>query len=68
LALLAFTLERLYLEYGGRGDLTLANYRALKGIRGSVEAAVEWAFKEADKDPAISKDRQAVKTGKAHCE
>jgi formylglycine-generating enzyme required for sulfatase activity len=59
LALLAFTLERLYLEYGGRGQLTLSDYRALKGIRGSIEAAVERAFKEADKDPAIPKDRQA---------
>jgi formylglycine-generating enzyme required for sulfatase activity len=59
LALLAFTLERLYLEYGGRGQLMLSDYRALKGIKGSIEAAVELAFKEADKDPAIPKDRQA---------
>jgi formylglycine-generating enzyme required for sulfatase activity/class 3 adenylate cyclase len=57
LALLAFTLERLYLEYGGRGQLTLADYVALKGIKGSIEAAVERAFKEADKDPTIPKDR-----------
>jgi hypothetical protein len=59
LALLAFTLERLYLEYGGRGQLMLADYGALKGIRGSIEAAVERALKEADKNPAIPKDRQA---------
>src|SRR5262245_30375582 len=58
LALLAFTLERLYLEYGGRGQLMLADYIKLKGIKGSIEAAVERAFKEADKDPAIPKDRQ----------
>jgi hypothetical protein len=58
LALLAFTLERIYLEYGGRGQLMLADYRALKGIKGSIEAAVERALKEADKDPAIPKDRQ----------
>jgi formylglycine-generating enzyme required for sulfatase activity len=59
LALLSFTLERLYLEYGGRGQLMLADYGALKGIRGSIEAAVERALKEADKNPAIPKDRQA---------
>jgi formylglycine-generating enzyme required for sulfatase activity/class 3 adenylate cyclase len=58
LALLAFTLERLYLEYGGRGQLMLADYLALKGIKGSIEAAVEQAFKEADKNPAVPKDRQ----------
>jgi formylglycine-generating enzyme required for sulfatase activity len=59
LALLAFTLERLYLEYSGHGRLILADYRALKGIKGSIEAAVERAFKEADKDPAIPKDSQS---------
>jgi formylglycine-generating enzyme required for sulfatase activity len=59
LALLAFTLERLYLEYGGRKRMTLEDYQALKGIKGSIEAAVEQAFKEADKDTSISKDRSA---------
>src|SRR5690606_36238812 len=41
LPLLAFTLERLYLEYGGDGDLTLAEYEQLGRIRGSIDAAVE---------------------------
>ena len=59
LALLSFTLERLYLEYGGSGRLKLADYKALKGIKGSIEVAVEQAFNEADNDPAIPKDRQA---------
>ena len=59
LPLLAFTLERLYVEYGGDGDLTLADYRSLGGIKGSIEAAVERAFKAADADPAIPKDRLA---------
>jgi formylglycine-generating enzyme required for sulfatase activity len=59
LALLAFTLERLYLEYGGRGKLKLADYRELKGIRGSIEAAVERALKNVDADPAIPKERPA---------
>ena len=39
LPLLAFTLERLYVEHGGDGDLRLSEYRHLGGIRGSIEAA-----------------------------
>ena len=39
--------------------MTLDDYRALKGIKGSIEAAVERALQEADKDPAIPKDRPA---------
>jgi formylglycine-generating enzyme required for sulfatase activity len=56
LPLLAFTLERLYVEHGGDGDLRLAEYRALGGIRGSIEAAVERALRAADASPAIPKD------------
>jgi formylglycine-generating enzyme required for sulfatase activity len=59
LPLLAFTLERLYVEHGGDGDLTAAEYRSLGGITGSIEAAVERAFKAADADPAIPNDRVA---------
>jgi formylglycine-generating enzyme required for sulfatase activity len=59
LPLLAFTLERLYVEHGGDGDLTVAEYRSLGGITGSLEAAVERALKAADADPAIPKDRAA---------
>jgi WD40 repeat protein len=59
LPLLAFTLERLYVEYGSGGALTLAQYRDLGGIGGSIEAAVEGALKGADKDPAVPRDRAA---------
>ena len=59
LPLLAFTLERLYVEHGGDGDMTVAEYRSLGGIEGSIEAAVERALQAADDDPAISKDRVA---------
>ena len=59
LPLLAFTLERLYLEYGGRGRLTLADYDALGRIKGSIEAAVERAMAAADADPKIPRDRTA---------
>ena len=59
LPLLAFTLERLYGEYGTNGHLTLQHYNALGRIKGSIEAAVERAFEEANKDQAIPKDPQA---------
>ncbi len=59
LPLLAFTLERLYVEYGGGGALTLAQYRDLGGISGSIEAAVEGALKASDGDPAVPRDRAA---------
>lgn len=59
LPLLAFTLERLYLEYGGRGRLTIADYDALGRIKGSIEAAVERAFQAADGDARIPRDRDA---------
>ncbi|HTV28653.1 MAG TPA: SUMF1/EgtB/PvdO family nonheme iron enzyme [Xanthobacteraceae bacterium] len=57
LPLLAFTLERLYVEHGGDGDLTLDEYRSLGGITGSIEAGVERALKAADADSAVPKDR-----------
>jgi formylglycine-generating enzyme required for sulfatase activity len=59
LPLLAFTLERLYLEYGGRGNLRLTDYQALGRIKGSIEAAVERALTAADADPKIPRDRNA---------
>jgi formylglycine-generating enzyme required for sulfatase activity len=59
LPLLAFTLERLYLEYGGRGNLRLTDYQRLGGIKGSIEAAVERALTAADADPKIPRDRDA---------
>ncbi len=59
LPLLAFTLERLYLEYGGRGRLTLPDYNALGRIKGSIEAAAERAFRAADNDASIPRDRDA---------
>jgi tetratricopeptide (TPR) repeat protein len=59
LPLLAFTLERLYLEHGGDGDLRLSEYRQVGGIRGSIDAAVEGALRGADSDPAVPRDRAA---------
>ena len=59
LPLLAFTLEQLYLEYGGGGTLKLADYKAFGGIKGAIEAAVGRALAAADADPRIPRDREA---------
>jgi WD40 repeat protein len=59
LPLLAFTLERLYRDYGADGDLQLAEYERLGRIRGAIEAAVEQALSKADGNPAIPRDRAA---------
>jgi hypothetical protein len=59
LPLLAFTLERLYTDYGADGDLQLTEYERLGRIRGAIEAAVEEALSKADGNPAIPKDRAA---------
>jgi formylglycine-generating enzyme required for sulfatase activity len=59
LPLLSFTLERLYLEFHGAGRLTEDQYVRLGRIGGSIEAAIERAFKVADSDPRIPRDRQA---------
>ena len=59
LPLLAFILERLYVEYGAGGNLQLSQYRKLGGIHGSIEAAVERALAATDADPTIPRDRTA---------
>jgi hypothetical protein len=59
LPLLAFTLERLYDEYGTTGRLTLAQYIKLGRVKGSIEAAVDRAFKAADTDQRIPANREA---------
>jgi hypothetical protein len=51
------TLERLYVEYGGDGNLTLSEYEQLGRIKGSIEAAVKRALAAANADPQIPKDR-----------
>jgi WD40 repeat protein len=56
LPLLGFTLERLYAEHGGDGNLTLSDYRALRGVQGSIEAAVAEAFADPDATPPIPAD------------
>jgi WD40 repeat protein len=59
LPLLAFTLERIYLEYGDRGRLALADYDTLGRIKGSIEAAIGRAFRAADADARIPQEHEA---------
>ena len=56
LPLLAFTLERLYREHGGDGDLTLEEYEDLGRVKGSIEAAVQRALHAADADSSIPRN------------
>lgn len=60
LPLLAFTLERLYLEYASSGELTLDDYKQMGGIEGAIEAAVELALKAAQKNPELPNKRDAL--------
>jgi WD40 repeat protein len=56
LPLLAFTLERLFLEQGAEGELSLSAYETLGGIGGSIQAAVTAAFSEPKRSPEIPVD------------
>jgi formylglycine-generating enzyme required for sulfatase activity len=58
LPLLAFTLERLYLEFRGTGRLTFHQYAKLGGISGCIETAAERSLDAADNIPAIPRDHQ----------
>jgi WD40 repeat protein len=59
LPLLAFTLERLYADFGGDGDLTLAEYQKVGGVQGSIEAAIASALAEPGRSPAIPATKDA---------
>ena len=57
LPLLAFTLERLFLEHRGDRELSLGHYDALGGVRGSIEAAVAAAFEKPETRPIVPADK-----------
>jgi len=59
LPLLAFTLEQLYLCYGGSGALRLTDYQAFGDIRGAIEAAVNRALDAANNDARIPRGQEA---------
>lgn len=50
LPLLAFTLARLYRDFHARGQITVADYDAMGGVGGSIDAAVDSALARAAKD------------------
>ncbi len=56
LPLLAFILERLLIGYGDDGELLLKEYESLGGLQGSIEAAVNEAWKNPGQDPVIPAD------------
>ena len=58
LPLLAFTLERLYTEFGASRHLGLSDYE-FGGFSGSIETTIERALRQADVNPAIPRDRVA---------
>jgi len=62
LPLLAFILERLLIEYGADGNLLLKEYEALGGLEGSIEAAVNEAWKDPGHEPAIPADEATRRT------
>ena len=47
LPLLAFTLERLYENYGKDGNLTLDEYNKMGRLKGAIEAAVDDSYNKA---------------------
>src|SRR5262249_40983706 len=53
LPLLAFTIQRLYAEYGGGGRLTYDDLRAVGGVQGSIESALAQAVAKPNESPAI---------------
>src|SRR5262245_23919749 len=59
LPLLAFTLERLYADYGRSERLTLAEYQSIGGVQGSIEAAIDNAIAEPGRSPAIAATKEA---------
>ena len=60
LPILAFTLERLYIDYGSDGDLRLDEYQDMGGLNGAIQAAVEIALHNAERDPTLPNDRKAI--------
>ena len=55
-----FTLARLYQEYGADGELSLAEYEALGGLSGAIEAAVDGVLSEAKSERGLPADEEAL--------
>ena len=63
LPLIAFTLHRLFIDYGASGKLNLEEYEKLGGLKGSIAKTVEDALSNPDHPPAIPVDGQAQEEG-----
>ncbi len=57
LPLLAFTLERLYVDYSADGQLSLKDYQDLGRIAGAIQKAVAAALDQAQRNPKLPNDR-----------
>ena len=65
LPLLAFTLERLFGEFGADGQLTLARYDAMGGIGGSIDRALAEAQRKAGTGGGLEALRRLLVPGLA---
>ena len=59
LPLLAFTLERLYADFGAEDRLTLEQYDLIGRVKGSIEAGVDQALGDPGRAPSIPPTREA---------
>ncbi|MGH8589962.1 MAG: TIR domain-containing protein [Gammaproteobacteria bacterium] len=59
LPLLAFTIERLHRDFAVTGRLKLADYAAMGGVQGAIEASVEAVFR-ATSEKGLPRDREAL--------
>lgn len=62
LPMLAFTLERLYIDSGADGNLTFAEYQLLGGVTGCLTAAIDAAMISPRDEPVIPVDKVAQQT------
>ena len=59
LPMLAFVLEQLYRVFGATKRIARADYEALGGLAGAIDAALGRVFEAADKDARIPKQQEA---------
>ncbi len=65
LPLLAFTLEKLFFEFGSSGELTLERYNAMGGIGGSIDRALAEAQRKAGSGGSLDSLRRLMVPGLA---
>jgi WD40 repeat protein len=63
LPLIAFTLHRLFVDYGAGGKLKLDEYENLGGVKGSIAKTVEAALSNPDHPPVIPADDKEQEEG-----